>query len=447
MELAKTKRNEKKESLYRQRIIYPRELPWILRRHIYTGAMGTIYYWAISGVFLVPLARLIGMSDSGWAYLSGLCLLAHSLQIVSAHVTEKMGKRKYIWYTSALLARLNVLLAAAFAFLIGYIGSDKTVAPIVLSIFIVLASIFEAIAIPPWMSWLKDLVPKSTHATFMGRRSFWASLIAILVFIPIGYTVDKVPELYKPYAILSVLVFGCLIGFLDLIIHRTIPEPPPRARAPNETLLSKMLAPFRHKEFRGWMIFIGYWNFAMCLAGSIGFMYWYQHLNIDRNYFLATVTLIVLPLVGPALTAGRLGRIADRKGVRLPLALCHFIWATLPIYWVVSTERTAFFWLALSSIAGAVAVTSSANIGTKINTRVAPPGKEAMYTAVVTFFSYFTAAVGAFLGGLFIKLWGGIEWDIAGTTFTGYYLLFLISAALRLLSMFLIRGIPEPPRH
>ena len=102
-------RKSSEESLYDHRIIYPRELPWILRRHIYTGAMGTIYYWAIGTVFIAQFVRSIGMSDSGWAYLNGCALMVHSLQMVSAHITEKVGKRKLIWFVNAFFARLSVL--------------------------------------------------------------------------------------------------------------------------------------------------------------------------------------------------------------------------------------------------------------------------------------------------------------------------------------------------
>jgi MFS family permease len=438
MERAAKNTTRRKGSLYDQQIIYPRQLPWILRRHIYTGAMGTIYAWSISGVFLVPLAILVGVTDSLWAYLNGLALLAACAQVFSAHLTETVGKRKFIWYLNAFLGRFSRFTAIVLAFLFGYVWGDLLLGAIVFFVFVVLASLFEAIALPPWMSWLKDLVPSGTHATFMGRRSVWISLFTIMIFVPIGYALDKVPEASQPYGLLAVLVFGCLVGLLDLIIHRTIPEPPLRDRPEDIPLVPKILEPFRHRKFRRWMLFVGAWNMAMYIGGATGFMYFVRGLEVHKNYFLATLVLIVLPLVGPALTAGRVGRLVDRVGVRLPLGVCHLLWAFLPFFWVFATKQTAFVWLALSSFVGGLSSTSVANIASKVNTRSAPSGKQAMFIAAVTFFSYLAGALGAFIGGRLLS--------ILGNDAPSYHTIFIISGTLRLLSVLLIPFIPEPPR-
>jgi len=450
MEILKRKNKKKGKSLYEQRIIYPREMPWILRRHIYTGAMGTIYAWTISSIFLVPFATAVGMTESGWAFLLSLALLAHAMQLVSAHVTERIGRRKWIWFTSAFLSRLSCLIAAALALLIGYrwhlAWGDILVAPIVFTFFIVLLDLFGAIATPPWMSWLKDLVPRGSHATFMGRRSVWISLFVILVFIPIGYILDAAGKDYRVYGLFGVIVFGCVVGFIDLIIHRTIPEPRLRGKPSEANLLAKILEPFRHRRFRGWLIFNGYWNFAMFIGGSLCIVYFFKKLEVGQNFFMVTIVLIVLPQVGTAFTAGRIGALADRIGVRLPLRICYFLWATLPFFWIIATEETAFYLIAVSSFVGGLASTSAFNISTKITTRVAPAGKEAMFVAVSTFFSYVTASLGAFTGGMLIRHLADFECLFLGRELSGYHIIFLISAGLRLCSIFLVRLIPEPVR-
>jgi MFS family permease len=267
----------------------------------------------------------------------------------------------------------------------------------------------------------------------------------ILVFIPVGYILDAIGKEHQPYGLFGVMAFGCVVGFVDLVIHRTIPEPPIRKKPLPAHLVTKILEPFRHRQFRGWLLFIGYWNFAMLLGSAIAFMYFFKVLEVSNNYFLTILIMLVLPLTGTALTAGRIGAAADRIGVRMPLRICYLLWAILPFIWIVATKETAFYWLACSFFVSTVASTSAANIGTKISTRVAPEGKEAMFVAVTTFFSYLTGAVGSFIGGTLIAYLKDFEYLFIGKRFVGYHLIFIISGVLCLCSMSLIRFIPEPP--
>ena len=69
---------------FAQRAVCPDELPGIMRRHIYTGALGNVWGFLISGVFFIYFGNAIGMSPADWGVLMGLSSFLLSAEVLSA---------------------------------------------------------------------------------------------------------------------------------------------------------------------------------------------------------------------------------------------------------------------------------------------------------------------------------------------------------------------------
>ena len=87
-------------------MVFAWERPSIMRRHIYTGAMGNIWAQLISGIFFVYFGTAVGMSEFQWGLMGGISSWVIGAQIVSARIAERTGKRKLIWFRFALTDRL-----------------------------------------------------------------------------------------------------------------------------------------------------------------------------------------------------------------------------------------------------------------------------------------------------------------------------------------------------
>ncbi len=422
------------------RLVYPWELPSIMRKHIYTGAMGMVYFHLLSGIFLVTFGGSIGLTHWHWAALSGISSFVLGLQLLSAYVVRRLAMRKRLWFVAAVGERVcrAVALAAAF-YLFRYAPGPARFALLGL---LVLANAIGAIAAPPWMSWLADLIPSEEHGHFIGRRSAWISLTNVLVIVPLGLLIDRVPEATRPATLMGVFGVGFAVGLVDLLIHRTIPEPPMEAPPPRR-LWHEMVAPLRDAHFRPWLLFNAAWTFSMTLGGALAAVYFVESLGIRRNLFGGSIVLIVLPMLANVVMARRLGRLVDRHGVKRMLLVGHLFWATLPAFWIFATPETALIWLGGASLLGGLASSTAMTAASKLITRLPPAGHVPMYVAVSTCVGSLAGGLGPLVGGMVLHVFRDLACPWGPVTVVAFHLLFAASVALRASSTLLIRRIGE----
>ena len=103
----------------------------------------------------------------------------------------------------------------------------------------------------------------------LGTATAWIALSAVSVVVPAGFFVDRLPQKYKLYAVVGIFVVATAVALLDLIIHGTIPEPPP-LMSERSHFLSRIFKPIRDCNFRPWLIFNVCWTFSMTLGGRLG---------------------------------------------------------------------------------------------------------------------------------------------------------------------------------
>ncbi len=417
------------------RVIYPWELPSIMRKHIFTGAMGTVYFVLLSGIYLVAFGNNIGMQYWQWGLLSGACSFALALQLASAYMVGRTGSRRTTWFLAALAARILRGLAIVVAFAV--FGHSGGLARVLFVLLLVLSSCFNAIAMPPWFSWLADIVPREEHGQFIGRRSAWIALANLAIIVPIGYVMDHFGAGSTPSVLMFVFALGFLVGLLDLFIHRTIPIPP--TTRPRERSFWRSLAvPLQDEQFRPWLAFNALWTFGMTLGGSLATIYFVENLGIKSNFFGGSLVLILFPLIGIMLTGRWVGTMVDRHGVKKVLRWGYSFWALLPLFWVLATPSTALMWLGAGALVGGVASGAALTASGKLVTRLRSPEHVPMYVAASTCVAALAGGMGPFLGGPLLQVLGDASWTVGGFTFVGFHILFLGSFLLRSGSTLLI---------
>lgn len=431
-----------RENRHRQtRLVQPGELPAIMRKHIFTGAMGAVYFVLLSDMYLITFGNEMGMRYWQWGLLSALSSFVLVLQLVSALLVARTGRRKVLWYTSALAARILRAAAVTLAFLLS--SKAPALARGALITLLVVSSAFDAFATPPWFSWLADIIPHSEHGRFMGRRNAWIALANLCVVVPLGYAVDRLGEGLAMPALMGVFAFGLALGILDLVIHRTIPEPRMAMPARKE-FWQEVRGPLRDGGFRWWLAFNAAWTFAITLGGALATVYFIEDLGIKRNLLGGSLVLIMAPLVGTVFTGKVLGSMVDRQGVKRTLLWGHLLWAVVPLIWMPATPATALLWLGAAALVGGVGTTTALTAANKLITRLPPPGHVPMYVAVSTCVGSLSGACAALCAGLLLQALHGMSWQIGPVTVGGFHVLFAASAVLCGVSTTLIRRIGEP---
>jgi len=417
--------------VFHRREIAPAELPWILRRYILTGCLGTLMNTLLGSILFTWFGNTVGMSQFHWGVLSAIGSWVVLVQPLGALLGMRWGSRKMVWYRFAVLERLLRLAALFGAFFAWRAGLPSSW--IILVAVVSVANVAANLASPPWWGWVATIIPQEIQGSFWGRRDMWTSIVVAAVLLPITFLLDRIPTEAKPAAVLAALAAAGAMGILDILLHAAIPEPPALAETRTGTL-DRVLKPVRDRRFRPWLVFISAWNFGMSLGGSLCSLHFLDNLGLKDNLLGGAVALNVVGLVGSILSARRMGRLVDRWGCRRILLIGHVGWAFLPLFWLLATPRTAVLWLSIQSVVSGVFATAASNAGMKLVTRFPPPEDSPMYVAVSNSLANIAGGIGALAAGSFLQVMGGWTAPVGRLTLSAFPLLFLASFILRLAS-------------
>jgi len=416
-----------------RRPVRPGELPSIMGKHIVTGTLGSSWGNLISGIIYIYFGNAIGMTQLQWGILGGITSWVVVVQPMGAILGERLGSRKLVWFWTSLGDRVLRLVGIVGAFLLWRSGHYGAYLAFMTAVCI--GCLVGNLSQGPWFGWLATIIPKEVQGTFWGRRDSWISLIVILVTLPSGFIMDLVPEAGKLTTAMIILIAASLLGYLDIIIHGTIPEPPREGNGSRGSFAG-MLSPLRDKRFRPWLTFTACWNFSMALGGALCTLYFMENLGFKNNLLGGMIATTIVGLLGTLLAARRVGRMVDRFGIKRMLMLGYGFWSLLPLIWLFATPRTAIFWISLAGAVGGVFPAAANNAGVKLVTRFPAPEESGMYMAVSTMVGSFAGGLGSIAAGSILNSLGGWSFTMFGLVISGFPLLFMISGALRMTSAF-----------
>ncbi len=426
---------------FTQRFIPVSELPSIMRKHIATGAMGSLWGNLITGIVYVYFGNAIGMNRFQWGVLGAISAWVIMAQPIGAILGERSGSRKRAWYWFAVTDRTLRFLGILGAFLLWRAGNHS--AHLAFMVAICVGSLLGNIATPPWYGWLATIIPQEVQGSFWGRRDAWISLAVIVVILPCGYIMDLIPEGGKLGMAVAILSAAGFIGLADLAIHGTIPEPPMAAN-PAANSFANILGPLRDRGFRPWLVFNLCWNFSQSLGGALCTLYFMENLGFKDNLLGGMIAVTATALAAGMLTARRGGRLVDKWGFRRVFFLSYSLWTLLPFIWLLATPKTGVFWIGLANVLFGASSLAANNAGIKLVTRYPQPGESAMYMAVTSSVANLAAGLGSLAAGGFLWIVGGWSFALGGLVVSAFPLLFIISGVLRVITIVtLIPGIPE----
>jgi MFS family permease len=206
------------------RHVQPGELPSLMKKHIFTGTLGSAWGAVITGIIYVFFGNAIGMTQFQWGILGGLSAWVVVVQPLGAMLGERAGSRKLVWFWTALTDRVLRLVGVAVAFFLWRAGHPGAYLFFMLGICV--ATLIGNLSPGPWFGWLATIIPREVQGTFWGRRDSWISLVVMAVILPSGLLMDLVPPGGKLEIAAIILAAASVLGLVDIIIHGTIPEPP-----------------------------------------------------------------------------------------------------------------------------------------------------------------------------------------------------------------------------
>ena len=287
----------------------------------------------------------------------------------------------------------------------------------------------------PWYGWLATIIPREVQGTFWGRRDSWISLVVIAVILPSGLLMDLVPQGQKLEIGAVILAAASVLGFVDIIVHGTIPEPP-LAGKPVGGSFGGILSPIRDRSFRPWLLFTGTWNLTQGLGGALCVLYFMENLGFKSDLLGGMFAVTVTGLIGIFLAARTVGRLVDRIGIKRVLFISYFFWCLIPGIWLFATPRTAILWVGLAGLIGGIFPAAANNAGVKLVTRFPAPEESGMYMAVSTMVGSIAGGLASLIAGSFLRLMGERSFTVLSLVVSAFPLLFVASFILRLVTTF-----------
>ncbi|TFG27069.1 MAG: MFS transporter [Promethearchaeota archaeon] len=373
-----------------------------------------------TGPFLVAFALLLGANNFTIGLIAAIPPLVQIIQIPSIQLVERIRKRRVITVISLTLYRICIFSMA----LIPFIYSIEF-GLIFLIIFLIAQSVFASIGHTAWASWMHDTIPLNQLGAFYSKRLMLSTIVALLTSLLAAIFIDYwAPSNLKSqifgYSILFIIAF--IFGMVSIYFISRVSEP--RMIGPEFRMkFSKMIIePFKDKNYRNILLFLGVWSFAINLAAPFFTVYMIKKLQFS-------ITLIILFTIISQITTVLFlriwGRLIDKfsnksvLNVCCPLLiLCIFTWTfiDLPSFYIIIIPLLIIIHIFMGiSMAGIILATQN------ISLKLAPKGRGNSYLAVTTVVSSLSLGIAPIIGGIFADYFESSEltWTLKFTAPNG----------------------------
>lgn len=430
----------------------PSDLRGQLRLILIAWLFGSYWLWTISGAAMTQFARSLGTPDYGFGLLATLPFLGTLMQLPATWFQSRFGHRKQIFLITAVVGRFMWVVAAMIPWILP--GARAWWWLAMIGSLLISWLLMQASG-PSWMNWMSDVIPKRIRGRFFARRNLLGQPIGVLLALAIGYILDLVMavEGERPDIMLkatsAVIAVGGLMGVLDILCFRGVHDP--KADAPPKPIRLHVILrePLRHREFR---LFLGY-TFTLTLAlGFIGQYLWLYLFDVLHwSNGKANLLLVCVPLLALMIGYRVWGRVIDHLGKKPVILITGAIVTVGALGWLVITPERLWPGYALilivtmawpgMELANFNFILDLAGSSSKDNPQAG--------TAYVTINAIVVAIAGV-LSGLLAALIAELLQDLSvalpvfGIVLTYHGVLFLISTALRGLSLLWVIGLHEP---
>jgi MFS family permease len=412
------------------------------RAIIVAGCLAAAYTQLTTSPATIQYARSIGANELDIGILGALPTLMLFMQFVSGVVVNHLHHRRRLWFWAALTHRLMLLPTALGPWMFPGMSPAFWVGTL-----LVTTAFNQALlhfSSPLWLSWMGDYLPHEGLSHYWGSRQFWMQITAASSLCAGAFLVLKSAlGIEAGYSVLTCL--GTLCGVLDLLLFHWVYEPPV-TRVASPKLRQVLGAPFRNKDFRRYIRFMCYWNFAAMAGAPFISLYLLEDVGMD---LFRVLLLWTISWVGGSMLSRTLGRWADRYGTRPVLVICVASKSAnmLALLLAPHDPNVAFWFLAPFFMLDAAqnAGILIANNGFMIKHSRAE--NRTMYIAATQALAGIVGGITSIAAGWIMTRLAGQTWTIRGWTFGHFQMMFAVSILLRWFALVLVQSVREPNAH
>jgi len=413
------------------------------RAIIVAGCLAAAYTQLTTSPATIAYIRSIGANELHIGILGALPTLMLFMQFIAAVIVNHLAYRRRIWFWAALTHRLMLLPTALGPWMFPEY-SDQFWVWMLLATTAINQGLLH-FSSPLWLSWMGDYLPHKGLSAYWGKRQVWMQIAAAISLCAAAFLILKSGlPIAITYSVMTCV--GTVCGVLDLLLFHRVDEPPVK-QCPSPKLHQVFAEPFRNREFRRYIGFMCFWNFAAMAGAPFISLYLLSEVHMELFHVMLLWTI---SWVGGATLSRTLGRWADSHGSQPVLVMCVALKSSnmLALLLIPHSPGIAFWVLAPCFMLDAVlnAGILIANNGFMIKN--SPSENRTMYIAATQAVAGMVGGLTSILAGWLMSVLAGHHWDVAGWRLGNFQIMFLSSIALRWMALAMTRYVQEPhARH
>jgi MFS family permease len=413
------------------------ELERSLKLNIIAVTFGMVFFTIIgnpvgSAIF-TGFMKELGVGDFVYSVILALPVLGAVSQIFGSYFLETTGKRKFMFLASGIVHRILWIPIALIPLFTNVKANGAMIW--IITIMITISSIASSITGVSFNSWMGQLVPKDIIGRFFAVRTLVFTISSAISAIAIGFAVDRVKGMSGFSIIFAV---GALFGLVDILIFIFIKHPPMRAVTVKPSLKTIITEPFKNSNYLKFVIFATAFSFGVNFAGPFFNVYMIEVLKM--NYLIINLSNQVMASIATIACVRIWGGWADHYGNKPVIFISSVLIILAPISWIFATP-TNYVMVFVANIFAGIGWSGYNLALFNLSVWLAPEKNRSAYTACFTLMTSTIGTALAYLcGGLFLQVArpyfekAQIPF-LMGTTLNAFCIMFIISAALRVISI------------
>jgi MFS family permease len=408
-----------------------------MRLSIWEGAATVFFSSWTTGSVLVGYLYFLGATPTQLAMAASIPALAQACSPLAAWLYSYYPSPRRLVTVGAILCRCIWIIPAILPVLIGDPETNviRQNASMWVLMLIAFSSVFGAGIGTIWTSWMGSVVPAERRGRYFGLRNGIHAVVGLSANLIAGLVLDRLASPHNYQLIFfGAFVFAC-VAISTFGRHY---EPPVQRQG--RRLRDTIRIPLRDKNFRRFLGFAVYWQFAVFTGAVFVYPYFIEHLQLTYTQIaiyqaIAAVTTLVC---GPMW-----GRIADMAGNRSVLSLTTFTAGFVMIgCWMLATPgHPEMVWV--SGVVDGFAWSAINAAVFNLALATAEPNHRTSYIGVYSMATGIAGFVGGMLAGPILVFFANFEFIVSGFKWSAFHWLFLISATLRSFAFLFIRNVQE----
>ena len=408
-----------------------RRLPWIIA---HDTASAVFCQLTVFGTVFILFLNELGLSKTRIGFLLSLFPFCGLISLFIAPMVARVGfKRIFLIFWGLRKFVISFLLLTPW--ILSRFGVHTT--SLYLAGILLIFAICRAIAETSFYPWFQEIIPDSIRGKFSAINNISVTLVSCLTVTVASYVIGRSVGLSR---FMILIAIGVVFGLISVWCAFFIPGGAPICNSSAKgTHFKQMINVLQDRNFLHYLGGIGV--VSLVLSGVLFFIPLFMK-DVVGLSSSNVVLLQVGTLLGGILSGYLWGWAADRYGSKPVMLSGLYIMLLLPICWLLMPRHSIWS----NPVAMSIAFLSGlASIGWLIGSNrllyvsVVPPKKKTEYMAIYYAWIGLVGGCGLLLGGRFLDYSKRISGKFFIFTLDPYTPIFLVSLALLVLGMLLLR--------